>query len=66
MQQSKTDKEQLEELNQALLERLQEYSSKKKNLSKEQHEELHKAKNEWQASWAKLQEVLMVLERIEI
>jgi len=61
-----TEKQQLEELNQALLEKLQEYASKKKNLSKDQHEELHKAKTEWQASWAKLKEVLMVLERIEI
>jgi len=61
-----TDKQQLEELNKTLLERLQEYAKKKKNLNKEQQEELHKAKNEWQAAWARLQEVLIALERIEI
>ncbi len=60
------DKQQLEELNKAVLERLQEYAKKKEHLGDEERQKLHKAKEEYQASWSKLMEVLMVLERIEI
>ena len=60
------DKQQLEELNKAVLERLQEYAKKKEYAGKEHQEKLHQAKEEYQASWTKLMDVLMVLERIEI
>jgi len=60
------DKQQLEELNKAVLQRLQEYAKKKEHLSEEHQQKLNQAKEEYNASWAKLMDVLMVLERIEI
>lgn len=56
----------LEELNQETLKKLDEYVETKSPLKEEHHEELHKAKAEWQAAWIKLREVLMVLERLEL
>ena len=35
-------------------------------LNEDQAERLQKAREEWQNAWAKLREVLMVLERLEI
>ena len=61
-----SDKQKLEELNKAVLERLQEYAKKKEHLSEEHQQKLHQAKEEYKTSWSKLMDVLMVLERIEI
>lgn len=59
-------KHRLEELNKESLKRLEEYIKTKGELKKEHHESVHKAKDEWQLAWAKLQEALISLERIEI
>ena len=56
----------LEELNKESLQQLEEYIKTKGELKKEHHESVHKAKEEWQLAWAKLQEALITLERIEI
>jgi hypothetical protein len=60
------EQQQLEELNKESLKKLEEFVEKKGPLKQEHHEELHKAKDEWQAAWIKLREVLMVLERLEL
>ena len=59
-------KKRLEELNKESLQKFEEYINAKKELRKEDHEKVHKAKDEWQAAWAKLMEALLVLERLEI
>lgn len=59
-------KKKLEELNKESLQKLEDYVKTKDGLKEEDHEKLHRAKDEWQAAWAKLMEALMVLERIEI
>jgi hypothetical protein len=59
-------KERLEELNRQTLEKLHEYAKQKENLGDEHHQKLQDAKNEWQSSWTKLMDVLMVLEKLEI
>jgi len=59
-------KEKMEELNRQALERFQEYAKSKEKLGEEHQKKLHDAKAEWQGSWNKLMEVLMVLERLEI
>ena len=59
-------KKKLEELNSESLQKLEEYLKTKETLLDENHENIHKAKEEWQASWNKLMEALMVLERLEI
>ena len=59
-----TDK--LEELNKAKLEKVDEILQSKTEISEEQHEKISEAKKEWQASWNKFLEVLMVLEKLEI
>ena len=56
----------LEELNKESLQKLEDYLKTKGTLKEEHHEQLHKAKDEWQLAWIKLREILMVLERIEI
>jgi hypothetical protein len=56
----------LEELNQESLKKLEEYVQSKGELNQEHHEQLHKAREEWQGAWNKLMDVLMVLERLEI
>jgi len=59
-----TDK--LEELNKAKLEKVDEILQSKTEISEEQHEKISEAKKEWQASWNKFLELLMVLEKLEI
>jgi hypothetical protein len=59
-------KEKLEQLHKEALEKFDEYLKLKGQLSEEQHEKFHEAKKEWQSSWSKLMEVLLVLERLEI
>ena len=59
-------KERLEELNRESLQKFEEYIKAKKALEKEDHEKIHRAKDEWQAAWNKLMEALLVLERLEI
>ena len=59
-------KNKLEELNKESLAKLEEYVKTKEGLKEEDHEKLHQAKEEWQGSWNKLMEVLMMLERLEI
>ncbi len=59
-------KKNLEELNKQSLLKLEEYLKSKGALKKDDHEKLHKAKEEWQVAWSKLMETLMVLERLEI
>ena len=59
-------KKKLEELNSESLQKFDEYVKAKGELKSEDHEKLHKAKDEWQVAWNKLMEALMVLERLEI
>ena len=59
-------KEKLEQLHKEALEKFEEYLKLKGQLSEDQHEKIHEAKKEWQSSWAKLMDVLIVLERLEI
>lgn len=56
----------LEELNSESVLKLEEYLKSKEGLKEDDHKKLHTAKEEWQAAWIKIREVLMVLERIEI
>ena len=56
----------LEELNKESLQKLEDYLKTKGTLKEEHHEQLHKAKDEWQVAWNKLMETLIILERIEI
>ena len=59
-------KKKLEELNKESLQKFEEYVKAKGTLKEEDHENLHRAKDEWQVAWNKLMEALMVLERLEI
>jgi len=59
-------KKKLEELNKESLQKLEEYLKTKETSIGEDHERVHKAKEEWQVAWNKLMEALMVLERLEI
>jgi len=59
-------KKKLEELNKKSLQKLEEYVKTKGALKEEDHEKVHKAKEEWQVAWNKLMEALLILERIEI
>ncbi|MDP9229451.1 MAG: hypothetical protein M3O67_02120 [Bacteroidota bacterium] len=59
-------KKKLDELNKESLQKLEDYVKTKGALKEEDHEKLHRAKDEWQMAWNKLMEALMVLERIEI
>ncbi len=59
-------KKRLEELNNESLQKLEEYLKTKETLLDQNHENVHKAKEEWQIAWNKLMETLMVLERLEI
>ena len=58
-------KNKLEELNKETLEKLEAYMKEKGDES-EHHQKVTDAKNEWQVSWNKLMETLLVLERLEI
>ena len=58
--------EKLEELNKAKSEKVDEILQSKTEISEEQHEKISEAKKEWQASWNKFLELLMVLEKLEI
>jgi hypothetical protein len=59
-------KKKLEALNKESLQKLEEYLKTKGTLIEEDHEKVHKAKEEWQVAWNKLMEALIVLERLEI
>ncbi len=59
-------KKRLEELNSESVLKLEEYLKSKEGLKKDDHEKLHSAKEEWQAAWNKMMEVLIIFERIEI
>ena len=59
-------KKRLEELNKESLLKLEEYLKTKEALTEDNHEKVHKAKEEWQIAWNKLMEALLVLERLEI
>ncbi|MDP4264269.1 MAG: hypothetical protein Q8941_17195 [Bacteroidota bacterium] len=59
-------KKKLEELNKESLQKLEDYVKTKGELKGEDHEKLHRAKDEWQTAWRKLMDALMVLERLEI
>ena len=59
-------KKRLEELNKESLQKLEEYLKTKQELIGDHHENVNKAKEEWQVAWNKLMEALLVLERLEI
>ena len=59
-------REQLEKLNAASLQRLEEYLKSKGELKEDEHLKVVKAKEDWQLAWNKFMETLMVLERLEL
>jgi hypothetical protein len=59
-------KKKLEELHEEAKIKFDEYLKSKGELAPEHHEQVHSAKDKWQASWAQLMEVLMGLENLEI
>ncbi len=59
-------KRKLEELNRESLKQLEEYLKSKGELKPDEHLKITKASEEWQTSWNKVMEALMVLERLEI
>ncbi len=59
-------KEKLDELHQASLEKANEYLQSKGAIDQEHNEKIDEAKKEWQAAWIKFRELLMVLETLEI
>ena len=59
-------KKKLAELHKQSLQKVEDYVKKKGELKEEDHEKVHRAKDEWQKAWTKLMEALIVLERIEI
>ncbi len=59
-------KEKLEDLHKESLQKVEDYVKTKGALKEEDHEKVHKAKEEWQKAWNKLMEALLVVERLEI
>lgn len=59
-------KKKLEDLHKESLEKVEDYVKTKGSLKEDDHEKVHRAKEEWQAAWGKLMEALIVLERLEI
>jgi ribosomal protein L11 methylase PrmA len=57
---------QMEELNKASLEKLEEFMKTKQEADPEHHEKVASAKEKWQAAWNEFLETLLVLERLEI
>lgn len=60
------NKEKLDELHQASLEKVEKYLKTKEDLNKGDHEKAQAAKEEWTNAWNKMMEALLVLERLEI
>ena len=58
--------ERLEELNQAALDKLDEYVKSKGAAGDEHNEKISNAKEKWQAAWNEFLETLLVLEKLEI
>ncbi len=59
-------KEKLTRLHTKSLKKVDDYIKTKGKLKKKEHEKVHAAKNEWDAAWNKMMEMLLVLERLEI
>ena len=59
-------KKKLEDIHQASLEKIDDYLKMKGKIPPEHDEKISAAKKEWQASWNKFLELLMVLEKLEI
>lgn len=59
-------KQRLEELNKATLEKLDEYMKAKGEAGAEHHEKINNAKDKWQLAWNEFLETLLILEKIEI
>lgn len=59
-------KKQLEELNNAALEKMDAYIKTKGGVADAHQVKIDDAKNKWQAAWNEFLETLMVLEKLEI
>jgi hypothetical protein len=59
-------KQQLEKLNAESIRQIEEYLKSKGELKDDEHLKIVKAKEDWQLSWNKFMETLMVLEKLEI
>lgn len=59
------NREELEKAHQQSLKQYEEYMGRKQ-VNKEDEEKILKAKADWELSWNKLMETLLVLERLEI
>lgn len=56
----------LEALNKEALEKLNDYLKQHTDKGPEQIDQIHKAKEDWQTSWNKMMETMVMLERLEI
>ncbi len=59
-------KDKLQELNKATLDKLDEYVKSKGIAGDEHHEKISTAKEKWQLAWNEFLETLLVLEKLEI
>ena len=59
-------KEKLTKLHAKSTKKVDEYIKGKGKLKKAQHQKLHAAKNEWNAAWNKMMEMMVMLEKLEI
>jgi hypothetical protein len=59
-------KQKLEDLNKESLRQFEEYLKSKGQLKDDEHIQVVKAHDEWQAAWNKFMETLLVLEKLEL
>jgi hypothetical protein len=59
-------KNKLTNLHKESLEKLEQYIASNTLIEPSEKKKIHDAKNEWQEAWIKLQEALIILEKIEI
>jgi hypothetical protein len=59
-------KKKLEELHRESLAKVDEYLKSKSDIGPEHHEKIREAKKEWEASWNRFLEALLMLEQLEI
>ena len=59
-------KEKLEHLNAETLRQFEDYLKSKGQLKDDEHLKVVKAREDWQTSWNKFMDTLMVLERLEL
>ena len=61
-----TNKEEMEQAHQEYIAKMEEYTAAHANDDSDEHKNFNSAKEEWKATWTKMMEALLVLERLEI